>query len=136
MTTEQPARRDPPAAAALVRDVKAQAQAAIAEIRRVVYALRPPALDDLGLAGALREQVSRYDGSGLELRVDVPDVLPSLPAAVEVATYRIAQEALTNIVRHAHARRGVLSLVVADTVTLTVADDGTGIRRDARPGWD
>jgi len=126
--------RDPAAAALLIGEVKAQSRAAIAEIRRVVYALRPPALDDLGLVGALRDQASRYAGSGLQIRVEGPDALPTLPAAVEVAAYRIAQEALTNIVRHAHACRCTLSLSVDGVLTLVVSDDGDGIPPNRQAG--
>ncbi|HSH81335.1 MAG TPA: histidine kinase, partial [Herpetosiphonaceae bacterium] len=79
-----------PLAAALLDDLAARTQAAVAYIRRVVYALRPPALDDLGLVSALREQAAQYQG--VVVSVEVPADLPALPAAVEVAVYRIVQE--------------------------------------------
>ena len=125
---------DPRAAAALLREVKAQAQAAVGEIRRVVYALRPPALDDLGLAGALREAASRYKDAGLVVAVDAPGLLPPLPAAVEVAAYRIAQEALANVVHHAEARTCTVTLAVGSALELVVVDDGVGIPADRRAG--
>src|SRR5206468_588777 len=70
--------------------------------RRLVYDLRPPQLDELGLTGALREQAARFSGQ-LAVSVAAPDELPPLPAAVEVAAYRIVTEALTNVARHAGA---------------------------------
>jgi len=123
-------RRDPDAAEALLLDLKAQAQDAIADIRRLVYALRPPALDDLGLLGALRESAAQYGQNGLRVSVEAPESLPPLPAAVEVAVYRIAQEALTNVVRHAEARECIVSLAVDDAASalrLEVRDDGRGL---------
>src|SRR5258708_8863270 len=84
-------RNDPGAAEALLAEATAHAQAAITDIRRVVYEVRPAALDDLGLVGALREQAARYHASGVLLMTEAPEVPPPLPAAVEVACYRIAQ---------------------------------------------
>ena len=75
----------------------------------MVYGLRPPALDALGLAGALRMLATQHPR--LELDVFAPDVLPPLPAAVEVAVYRIAAEALSNITTHAGATAARLRLV-------------------------
>src|SRR5262249_10150122 len=93
-------RHDVDAADMLLQELARHTQAAIADIRRVVYALRPPALDDLGLVLALREQAAQYS-HGLQIAIDAPEHLSPLPAAVEVAAYRIVQEALTNVVRHA-----------------------------------
>ena len=70
-------------------------------MRRLIYALRPPALDELGLVPALRMQAERFPG--LDVSVHAPDEIATLPAAVEVAAYRIATEALTNVSRHAAA---------------------------------
>lgn len=131
-------RRDPAAAEALLSDATGHAQAAINDIRRVVYALRPPALDDLGLVAALREQATHYFASGLHIIIDAPDSLPPLPAAVEVAAYRIAQEALTNVVKHAKARVCTVRLRVegcegartgagTSALSLEVRDDGRGL---------
>jgi signal transduction histidine kinase len=104
----------------------------IDEVRRLVYELRPPSLDDLGLLGALREHASsiaRHPG-GVRVTVDAPPALPMLPAAVEVALYRIAMEALTNVERHAHADRCTVRLRVDDDIELTVEDDGVGVDVD------
>jgi signal transduction histidine kinase len=112
----------------LLEGVRQQAQEAITDIRRLVYDLRPPALDELGLLSALREQAASYQHQGLQIIVDVPESLPPLPAAVEVATYRIAQEAVTNAVRHAEAQQCRLRLCLDERVlTLQVSDNGKGI---------
>ncbi|GAC1347286.1 MAG: hypothetical protein NVSMB27_12390 [Ktedonobacteraceae bacterium] len=112
----------------LLDAVRQQAQEAVIDIRRLVYNLRPPALDELGLVSALREQVALYQHQGLEVEFDTPSTLPSLPAAVEVAAYRIAQEALTNVARHAQAQRCLLQLSSnAETLHLDITDDGKGL---------
>jgi len=127
---------DPAAADELAVELRDELRAAIADIRRLVYDLRPPALDDLGLAEALRRLAERYDSNGEQLHVSVeaPKALPVLPAAVEVAVYRIAQEALTNAARHARARRCVVRLVVNEDVALEIVDDGVGIPADRSAG--
>src|SRR5215204_2039798 len=122
--------RDPAAARALLGGLKTQAQSAVADIRRLVYALRPPALDDLGLLGAIDETAAQYTNNGLRVSVEAPGRLPPLPAAVEVATYRIVQEALTNIVRHAEASECVIHLALDEahrTLRLEIRDDGCGL---------
>ena len=126
---------NPTAARALLHDVKAQARTAIADIRRLVYALRPPALDDLGLVAALREEAARYEPGGLRTTLDAPERLPPLPAAVEVATYRIAQEALTNVARHSGARVCTIRLALDDgVIQLEIVDDGHGFPIIVRAG--
>jgi two-component system, NarL family, sensor kinase len=119
--------QDSPALDPLLCELKAQTQATIADIRRLVYDLRPPALDELGLVSALREQVVRYSQvSGVLMVVEAPASLPSLPAAVEVATYRIVLEAVTNVVRHARAHRCSVRLQISDVLAVEVSDDGVG----------
>jgi len=129
-----------PLADSLLSDLTERTQAAVRDIRRLVYALRPPALDDLGLVSALREGAAQYGvpgTGGMDVTVEAPDGLPPLPAAVEVAAYRIAQEALTNVVRHAGARSCAVALLYDDAaavLTVTVTDDGRGPPADARAG--
>jgi signal transduction histidine kinase len=120
---------DPDAAEEVVVELREELRSAISDIRRLVYDLRPPALDDLGLAEALRRLAERYGSEGEQLRmlVEAPEDLPSLPAAVEVAVYRITQEALTNVARHARARTCVVRLAVKNDVALQIVDDGVGI---------
>ena len=127
-------------AARLLRRLKAQNQSMVAEIRRLVYELRPPALDELGLAAALQMQASQMNGhTALQITVSAqPDPLPPLPAAVEVAAYRIALEAMTNVVRHAKAQRCDVLLQLREQnhslLDITVRDDGIGPSQGAATG--
>jgi signal transduction histidine kinase len=127
-----------PQADALLADLAERTQAAVADIRRLVYALRPPALDELGLVGALRQVASASDThapDGLLVGVEASDRLPSLPAAVEVAAFRITQEAVTNVVRHARARTCAIRLQLADAaLRLSIEDDGVGLPASRRVG--
>jgi signal transduction histidine kinase len=127
-------RHDVDAADLLLKELAKHTQAAIADIRRVVYALRPPALDDLGLVLALRERAASYSQVGLQITLDAPEQLPPLPAAVEVAAYRIVQEALTNVVRHAQARSCVVRLTLGDVLGVEISDDGVGLPPGSRAG--
>jgi signal transduction histidine kinase len=119
----------------LLAEVRQQAQEAISDIRRLVYNLRPPALDEFGLLSALREQAAHYQHQGLEVVFDAPQSLPPLPTAVEVAAYRIAQEALTNLARHAQAQHCLLRLALdAEALHLDISDGGQGIPSGHRIG--
>jgi signal transduction histidine kinase len=116
---------DPVTARTQVANAKEATTQALADLRRLVHNLRPPALD-LGLVAALRVQLDRLGaGTALSLTVDAPD-LPELPAAVEVAVFRIAVEAVTNAVRHSGAEHCRVCLTNTGTeLTLHVHDDGT-----------
>ena len=126
---------DPAAAEHLAGEMQGDIRATIDDIRRVVHELRPPALDDLGLVPAinvLAAKIGRTDGrigeaaAGLRVAVNAPHDLPPLPAAVEVAAYRIVQEALTNVVHHAQAHCAVVRLRLDGALHIEVADDGVG----------
>jgi two-component system, NarL family, sensor kinase len=119
--------RDPESARRLLHELRGEVHGAITDLRGVVHALRPPALDDLGLVAALREQARARTVGGLVVDFVAPDVLPPLPAAVEVAAFRIVQEALANVVRHAAARRCRVVLSVDEALTVVVDDDGVGV---------
>jgi len=107
-----------------------QVQTMIADVRRLIYGLRPAALDQLGLAASLRGLAATESSPVTAVTVDAPSSLPPLPAAVEVAAYWIAQEALTNVKRHARARTCNVALAVEPSaLRLDVADDGSGISR-------
>jgi two-component system, NarL family, sensor kinase len=124
-------------ARAALADLKGQLQDAIADIRRLVYGLRPPALDELGLAVALRQQAGNLSGngsSGLAVEVRAPCPLRALPAAVEVAAYRIALEALVNAARHAKATRCTIEVSVNGGLEVDVSDDGVGLASGHRRG--
>ncbi len=126
--------RDQAATDVLLAEMSADIQATVGDVRRLVYNLRPPTLDELGLVGAIREQAAQYmigngagHGEGLNIDVHAPEQLPPLPAAVEVAAYRIAQEALTNVARHAHAHNCQVQLTLGEALQLEIADDGVGL---------
>jgi len=129
---------DPHAAADLLLSLKSQNQSLIADIRRLVYALRPPSLDELGLLVALQVHTSQMSLGNNGLKVTIaaaPDPLPPLPAAVEVAAYRIVLEALTNVVRHARANQCQVSLEhTTDHLSITITDDGRGLSPTTSPG--
>ena len=128
---------DPERAKDLLGDLTERAQAAVSDVRRLVYALRPPALDALGLLGALRAHADHHNDGGLRVTVEAPEELPTLPAAVEVAAYRIALEAINNAERHAAARTCTVRVALdeaASALHVEVADDGRGIGVDRGAG--
>ena len=122
-----------PLADTLLSDLITRTQDAVADVRRLVNALRPPALDELGLLPALHEHILQYSdlgNQGMHISLEVPGSLPSLPAAVEVALFRISQEAITNVVRHAQASRCVVSLALHESeqvLELAITDNGRGL---------
>lgn len=128
-------RRSPLEADRTLADARSEVSDLISEIRRLVHGLRPPALDDVGLAGSVRQLVERMRMPGLSLTLDVTGDLGSLPAAAEVAAYRILSEALANVLRHAGATHVAVRLWAADgDLGLEVVDDGRGIMPASRAG--
>ena len=121
-------RSAPGRAEELLVNLRADTAGAILEIRRLVEGLRPPALDELGLVGAVRQHAAAlHTDGGRLLQVDVasPEDMPDVSAAVEVAAYRIVVEALTNVARHAEATRAWVEITCADeTLQLAIRDDG------------
>ncbi|HET9138010.1 sensor histidine kinase, partial [Actinophytocola sp.] len=98
---------------------------------RVVHDLRPPELDTLGLAGALRELAVFLSGPTLRVETVLPGDVSELSKTVEVAAYRIVAEALTNVVRHANATRARISLEMSSGhLVVEVRDDGIGVQPD------
>ncbi len=123
--------KDPEAAKSRIGSTGQHVQDVVADVRRLVHDLRPPALDDRGLVGALRQQAEQLRPPATV----VADAVEDLPAAVEVAAYRIAGEAMTNVARHAAASSATVRLDVVDRELLVeVADDGVGIAPDAQVG--
>jgi signal transduction histidine kinase len=126
--------RDPEMARRLVAQSRQDITDALADVRRLVHGLRPPALDDLGLLAALDQQAERLSSAELAVTVDA-EAVPALSAAVEVAAYRIASEALANTARHARARRAAVRLVGGPgSLLVEVSDDGAGIDPDVVAG--
>ena len=119
---------DPEQSQELLTTLRRDTRAALADVRRLVDNLRPPALDELGLVGALRQRADqlswRADGESVKVRLDVQDQVPVLPAAIEVATYRIATEALTNVVRHSRATGALVQLRCAERLEVSITDNG------------
>ena len=127
---------DPTKAAALVKELQTEIRATVGNIRRLVYDLRPPSLDELGLLAAVRERAEQYSHApdGFQVTVDAPAELPALPAAVEVAAYRIVQEALENVSKHARARQCAIRFANQDGLQIEIRDDGSGLPPDITPG--
>ena len=97
-------RDDPGRAVQVLERATGYLRGGVADVRRIVDDLRPAALDELGLVQAVREQAARLGEHGLAASVEADGDLTALPAAAEVAAYRIAAEAMTNVARHAGAR--------------------------------
>jgi len=123
------------AARELVSELRDEIHDAIGDIRRLVYELRPPALDELGLIGAMRALAAQSTShNGLQVTIDAKEPLPQLPAAVEVAAYRITQEALANVVHHACARDCVVRLKFAEDLSMEIEDNGVGLPAISQAG--
>jgi signal transduction histidine kinase len=126
--------------AARVQLLRDRLRDTVGEVRRVVDNLRPPALDDVGLVEAVRQQVAAYavvgSGNGSRPLVDVrSDPLPDLPAAVEVAAYRIITESVANAMRHGRPSQcDVVLRTRSGWLEVSIADDGSGVAADATPG--
>ena len=139
-------RHDPAAAEEELADLQAEIRSAVGDIRRLVYALRPPTLDELGLVAAIQQYAAQCSisgsgnkqatqtGANLHIVVEAPEQLPALPAAVEVAAYRVTQEALNNVTRHAQACSCVVRLALLDGLQLEITDDGVGLPTEPHAG--
>jgi signal transduction histidine kinase len=116
-----------PDVSALLAEAREQTAAAVSDVRRLVYGLRPPALDELALDGAVRAVLAKLGAAGCSFHLSVSGDLSDLPAAVEVAAYRIMTEAATNVVRHAGARQCSVAVERSDAaLSVSVVDDGVG----------
>lgn len=123
---------DPLETKQLLAGIMQEAQTAVEDIRRLVYGLRPPALDELGLVKALRQTTRTYP---MQVSIETPKPLPSLPAAVEVAAYRITQEAINNAAQHGRANHCIVTLTVdGGALHLVITDDGIGLPENATSG--
>ena len=118
------AQHRPERAESLALELADQLRQSIEAVRQLAYGLRPAALDELGLVGALREEGSRFEP--ITVTVDAPEFIPALPSSVEVAAYRIADEALANVVRHSDAKLASVRLTANDgTLEMIITDDGS-----------
>ncbi len=130
--------RDPIAARAQVINMKEMATRAIAEMRQVVADLRPPQLDDLGLVPALHWLADEWRNRlHLDVHLQVTGQRRRLAPEMETVLFRIAQEALTNVAKHAQARQAIVSLKFdTDPLELCIEDDGIGMTTEQiRRGW-
>jgi len=134
--------QQPEAAAQVVAQLQLAIRSSVADVRRLVYDLRPPTLDELGLVEAIREQAAQLSAhpspgaAPLLVQLELSAPLPPLPAAIEVAAFRLAQEALTNVVRHAQARTCLIRLacLAGRALAVEVIDDGIGLPAERRRG--
>jgi two-component system sensor histidine kinase UhpB len=126
---ERAADGEPTLAPDALRRVADAVRESLDEVRRIARELRPEALDDLGLVNALIALCTRVGAQdGPRVKRELQGTLPPLSAEVELVIYRIAQESLTNALRHSEAGKATVSLEAdADSVTLRVADDGKGM---------
>ncbi len=124
-----------PESRALVEHLIEDSQTVVSEVRQLVHGLRPPALDEYGLVGAVRAYAAQCEAGGLRVRVSAPESVSPLPAAVEVAAYRIAQESITNVVRHSQAKNCSVTLtMMGGNLKLEISDDGVGLSLQRKPG--
>ncbi|MEU0483306.1 sensor histidine kinase [Streptosporangium sp. NPDC006013] len=125
-------REAPSSADRMLRDLRSSMEAVSQEVHELVYGLRPPSLDDLGLLGAVRALAAE---PGPPVQVEAEGETRDLPAAVEVAAYRIAQEALTNVRKHADATWATVTLARSEhALVVRVRDDGKGLPGHRRSG--
>jgi two-component system NarL family sensor kinase len=127
-------RRDGSERDALLTEIRDETKAAITEVRRAVDELRPPAVDEMGLSGAIRQRAASLSTDQLVFEVHGPPAPPPIPAAVEVAAFRIASEAMTNVAKHSGASRCRVALVFDQMLELTVSDNGRGNGRPTGNG--
>jgi two-component system sensor histidine kinase UhpB len=133
---ERAAEGDPADAAHALREVANSVRDSLDEVRRIARELRPEALDDLGLVNALIALSNRMDGQdGPRIERDLQGTLPRMPPEIELVIYRIAQESLTNALRHSNARTINIWLEGdAESVALRVRDNGDGMPRPVPRG--
>jgi signal transduction histidine kinase len=118
----------------VLAEIRDETRAAIREVRRLVDGLRPPAIDEVGLTSAIRQRAASLCSENLSYEVESPEALPALPAAVEVAIFLIASEAMTNVAKHARATRCKVELTLGPTLDLTVSDNGRGLDGQSQRG--
>ncbi|SDE66642.1 Signal transduction histidine kinase [Paenibacillus sp. UNCCL117] len=138
-TAEGFVKRDPDLATEMLTDLRKVIRETVSDIRSMVHDLRPSRLDELGLIGALNENINemvkpiQQNEKFLSISLDSPNTLPRLAAAVEVAAYRIVTEAVVNVIRHADANHCQVQITVdAGMLQIEVIDDGIGIDKNMK----
>jgi len=118
------------AARGRAQELRQGTAAALDEVRRIAHGLRPSVLDRLGLGAAIERLVEDFQSDGVEVRAELGSLADArLPEQVETALYRIAQEALTNAVRHSNARNVCVMLELhVGEIAATIEDDGVGLK--------
>lgn len=116
-------------------DIQGLLKSMVANVRDVMAELRPPVLDDYGLLAALRQLATEFaERTGIPAQLDGVDLQPRLPSVVETTMFRISQEALNNVAKHARAKQVTISLhAAADQIVLEIADDGIGFDAGQAP---
>jgi len=133
---ERASRTDAAVAAGELENAKEVVRESLEQVREITLRLRPEALDDLGLRSALLALCERVQlGAEMKVHVELPARIPEVSAEQELVAYRVAQEALTNVVRHARAKHAWLSMTDTNgAIVIGVEDDGSGFPPDAAPG--
>jgi len=126
--------RQPERADALLEDVEQRLVESVGEVRRLIHNLRPPVLEQLGLLKALELVVNEHQQRAFDIQLLAPVDLPRLPPAVETAAYRIVQEAVTNVAKHARASWCRVELQLDDALKVAIEDDGVGMSSDSLKG--
>jgi signal transduction histidine kinase len=128
-------RESPKKAVTLIDELKDQTLETIQDIRNLVYDLRPPALDEMGLIGAIQNFIEAKPSDHLEVRLITPDRLPTLSAALEVVVYRTVLEGITNVLHHAQAETVEIKIEVKEPhLIIEITDDGDGLPEDVSLG--
>jgi signal transduction histidine kinase len=129
--------QDTGTAAELTARMRTEVASAVEDVRRIIDELRPAALEDVGLAQALRERAASLaarSASGMVIDVSAAEPIPDLPEQVETAAFRIVEEAMTNVLRHARASRCEVRVEVDGALVVSVSDNGIGLPAQTRVG--
>jgi signal transduction histidine kinase len=127
--------QEPTAADAVVLELRAQIRNMLSEVRRLINDLRPKTLDEFGLIGAIRLLAAEItSNNGVLVSVESPDIQPVLPPAVEVAAFRIVQEGVANVMKHADAHTCCIRIGIDRNLEIEISDDGTGLPDEVRQG--
>ena len=119
--------REPDRADELLMDVEQKLVDAVGEVRRLIHNLRPPVLEQLGFFKTLQILVEEHQMRDFNITLQLPETTYRIPPAVEIAAYRIVQEAITNVIKHANATNCHIDIVLGENLELHVSDSGIGI---------